>query len=143
LNTSADGKAAGVRPSARVAALLVAPVFAVAAVACSSEDDKPKTAAERMASGKKTYDSICAACHGKNLAGTPAGPSMLDPVFAPATHPDEAFYRAVENGVTAHGHFAKTTWGPMAALPTVSRDQVTNVIAYVRAQQRRAGVPGA
>lgn len=130
------------RPT-RFATLVVAPVIAMGAVACSSGEAAPKTQAERIAAGRSTFQSICAVCHGKNLRGTAAGPSMLDPVFAPATHPDSAFYDAVRNGVNAHGHFAKSTWGPMAALPTVSRDQVTSVIAYVRSEQRKAGLPGA
>ena len=124
-----------VRRSAAVLAALV-----VARGACGGADDVPKTAAERMSAGKATFESICAACHGRNLRGTAAGPSMLAPVFAPGTHPDSTFYVAVERGVSPHGHFEKSTWGPMPALPTLDHDDVTNVIAYVRAQQRAAGI---
>jgi mono/diheme cytochrome c family protein len=124
----------------RPAHVVVAAVAALVVEACGGGDGAPKTAAERAAAGEKTYVSICAACHGRDLRGTAAGPSMLAPVFAPATHPDSAFYDAVENGVTAHGHFEKSTWGPMPALPTVDHDDVTNVLTHVRARQRAAGV---
>jgi mono/diheme cytochrome c family protein len=121
---------------------LVPLVIALGAGACGGGDDTPKTAAQRVAAGEKTYQSICAACHGRDLRGTAAGPSMLAPTFAPDTHPDSAFYAAVDRGVAPHGHFEKSTWGSMPALPTVDRDDVTNVIAYVRAQQRAAGIGG-
>jgi mono/diheme cytochrome c family protein len=126
----------------RSAASLAALLIALAAGACGGADHAPKTAAERVAAGEKTYQSICAACHGRDLRGTAAGPSMLAPVFAPDTHPDSAFYAAVDHGVSPHGHFEKSTWGSMPALPTLDHDDVTSVIAYVRAQQRAAGVTG-
>ena len=121
-----------------VVVLVVALVVALAG--CGGGDDAPQTAAERVEAGRATYQSICAACHGADLGGTAAGPPMLAPVMAPDVHPDAAFYEAVANGVSPHGHFAKDTWGDMAALPTVDRDEVTNVIAYVRAEQRKAGI---
>jgi mono/diheme cytochrome c family protein len=127
-------------PVDRSAAVLAAVVVALVAGGCGGGDSAPKTAAERVAAGQKTYQSICAACHGRDLRGTAAGPSMLAPVFAPGTHPDSAFYAAVDNGVSPHGHFEKSTWGAMPALPTLDRDDLTNVIAYIRSQQRAAGI---
>jgi mono/diheme cytochrome c family protein len=114
--------------------------IALVAAACGGGDDAPKTPAERVTAGKGTFEAICAACHGRNLRGTAAGPSMLAPAFAPGTHPDSTFYAAVERGVSPHGHFEKSTWGSMPALPTLDHDDVANVIVYVRAQQRAAGV---
>jgi mono/diheme cytochrome c family protein len=122
--------------------LLFVPFAVALAVSCGGGDDTPKTAAERVAAGRETYQSVCASCHGADLGGTAAGPSMLEPVFAPATHPDAAFRDAVTKGVSPHGHFEKTTWGAMPALPTLDDDDIANVTAYVRSEQRKAGVAG-
>ena len=81
-------------------------------------------------------EATCAVCHGPDLQGTPMGPSFLDQIYAPGHHPDDAFRAAVRNGVQPH-HW---TFGPMPALPHVSDDDVEDIIAFVRREQRAAGI---
>lgn len=64
------------------------------------------------------------------------GPSFLSPIYAPDHHPDAAFRAAVANGVVPH-HWS---FGPMPPLPEVSEAEVEAIIAYVRDQQRCAGI---
>ena len=86
--------------------------------------------------GKQLYEQTCAACHGVDLAGTKTGPMFLSPIYAPNHHPDEAFYAAVVNGVRPH-HWK---FGLMPPQPSVSRQEVTAKVAYVRAEQQEAGI---
>jgi mono/diheme cytochrome c family protein len=81
-------------------------------------------------------EGTCATCHGASLEGTPMGPSFLDPIYAPGHHPDAAFHAAVRNGVQPH-HWA---FGPMPALPHLDDGDVDDIIAFVRKEQRAAGV---
>ena len=91
---------------------------------------------ELIAEGKQLYEQTCAACHGADLAGTKTGPPFLSPIYAPNHHPDEAFYAAVANGVRPH-HWK---FGLMPPQPSVSRQEVTAIIAYVRVEQQEAGI---
>lgn len=91
---------------------------------------------ELITEGKQLYEQTCAACHGVDLAGTKTGPPFLSPIYAPNHHPDEAFYAAVANGVRPH-HWR---FGLMPPQPSVSRQEVTAIIAYVRAEQQEAGI---
>lgn len=75
-------------------------------------------------------------CHGGDLKGTKTGPPFLSPVYAPNHHPDEAFYAAVANGVQPH-HWE---FGPMPAQPSVSPEDVAAIVAYIRAEQQKAGI---
>ncbi len=120
-----------------VCLVLAAPLAALAA--CGGGDVKPRTEAERVTAGARTYASLCATCHGANLRGTAMGPPMIDPVFASSRHPDAAFYDAVEKGVQPHGHF-NVNYGPMPPVLTLDRDDIANVIAFVRSVQRSAGI---
>jgi hypothetical protein len=64
------------------------------------------------------------------------GPSFLDPIYAPGHHPDESFFRAVENGVQPH-HW---DFGPMPPLSHLDRDDVEAIVAYVRSVQVENGI---
>jgi mono/diheme cytochrome c family protein len=89
-----------------------------------------------VAEGKTLYEETCAACHGMDLKGTDKGPPFLDQIYEPGHHPDDAFYAAVQNGVQPH-HW---NFGPMPRQGHVSTEDVTAIIAYVRAEQRAAGI---
>lgn len=91
---------------------------------------------ELIAEGKEYYEETCAACHGEDLRGTGTGPPFLSPIYAPDHHADESFYLAVENGAQPH-HW---DFGPMPPQPSVTEEEVTAIIAYVRAQQAEAGI---
>ncbi len=86
--------------------------------------------------GRQLYEGTCAACHGADLNGTDLGPPFLSPIYAPNHHADEAFQRAVLAGVQPH-HW---DFGPMPAVAGLSRDDVENIVAYVRTQQEAAGI---
>lgn len=116
--------------------LRLAPAAIVVAVlsACGggSESGDPAERGAALFRGEAT----CAVCHGPDLQGTPMGPSFLDPIYAPDHHPDAAFLAAVRNGVQPH-HWEL---GPMPALPHVDDDDVADIIAFVRREQRAAGI---
>ena len=121
-----------------ISILAVAFALAASVSACGGEDDPPDATdrSDLATRGKAAYEANCAACHGQDLEGTKAGPTFLDPIYAPDHHPDEAFQAAVENGVQPH-HWK---FGPMPPQPAVSSEQVQQIIAYVRSQQDAAGI---
>ncbi|PSJ44967.1 c-type cytochrome [Zobellella taiwanensis] len=88
------------------------------------------------AQGQATYGEYCASCHGADLRGTPKGPPFIHKVYEPSHHGDEAFYRAAANGVRAH-HWR---FGDMPPVEGISRDEVSDIIGYVREQQRQNGI---
>lgn len=118
----------------RLLRLGTAAVVAALLAACGggSESDDPAERGEALFLGEAT----CAVCHGRDLQGTPMGPSFLDQIYAPGHHPDAAFHAAVSNGVQPH-HWA---FGPMPALPHLDADDVDDIIAFVRREQRAAGI---
>jgi mono/diheme cytochrome c family protein len=98
---------------------------------------KPQRSPAQLArEGRELFESSCAACHGVNLKGTDDGPSFLDPIYAPNHHPDEAFYNAVKNGVQPH-HW---NFGAMPPQPRFTDADIEALVAYVRSEQREAGV---
>lgn len=86
--------------------------------------------------GRSLYGQACAVCHGQALEGTNAGPTFLDRIYAPWHHADIAFIFAVERGVRAH-HW---NFGNMAPVEGLSHEQVLAIIAFIREQQRAAGI---
>jgi mono/diheme cytochrome c family protein len=121
-----------VRPGLPLAVLL-----AVVLAACGG-GDSADTPAERIAAGERLYQgqATCATCHGPDLQGTPMGPPLLHEVYRPSHHPDAAFHAAVRNGVQPH-HW---DFGPMPPLEHLDEDEVDQIIAYVRAEQQKAGI---
>jgi len=79
--------------------------------------------------GEPLFNSHCA-------RGTAQGPSFLDKIYEPNHHADAAFYRAPELGVRAH-HW---NFGDMPKVPGVSREDLTQIISYVRWLQKEARV---
>lgn len=114
-----------------VAAALVLAVFAVA---CGGGDAEVEDAA--FSRGERLFANNCAACHGPAGVGTATGPPLVHVIYEPSHHPDEAFHQAVAQGVVAH-HWG---FGPMPAVPGLERDEIDDIIAYVRALQREAGI---
>lgn len=142
---------------AGVAALAVAVLFL--ATACPSDDAAPVPTATPTAAptteatptpteaaptaprfsgtdGRELYGQACAVCHGQALEGTNAGPTFLDRIYAPWHHADIAFIFAVERGVRAH-HW---NFGNMAPVEGLEHEQVLAIIAFIREQQRAAGI---
>lgn len=89
-----------------------------------------------VAAGEELFVASCAVCHGLDLRGSPTGPPFLVPTYAPNHHGDEAFQRAAAFGTPAH-HWG---FGDMAPIPGLSRDDVSQIIEYVRSVQEAEGV---
>lgn len=88
------------------------------------------------ADGAALFANHCASCHGADLQGTATGPPLLHEYYVPSHHPDESFMRAIRSGVAPH-HW---DFGPMPPVPALDEGEARAVIAYVREQQRRAGI---
>lgn len=86
--------------------------------------------------GKTLYENNCAACHGADLKGTDKGPPFLHRIYEPSHHADLAFQLAAKNGVRAH-HWR---FGDMKPVPAVTPDDVAHITAYIRSEQRKAGI---
>ncbi len=86
--------------------------------------------------GKVLFRAQCSRCHGKAAKGTDQGPPLIHKFYHPNHHADLAFYWAVKDGTKQHHwHF-----GDMPPIANVSPQQVGHIIAYVRRQQRKAGI---
>lgn len=89
------------------------------------------------AAGKAAYGTFCADCHGDGATGIEgAGPPFLHPIYKPGHHGDQAFLLAPLQGVRAH-HWR---YGDMPPVEGVGRDDLTAILAYVRALQRENGI---
>jgi mono/diheme cytochrome c family protein len=95
----------------------------------------PRLSAQASA-GKTAFDANCAQCHGVNASGTTLGPPLLHDTYNPGHHADEAFYRAVRQGVTQH-HWP---FGNMPPLPQVTDAQLPMIVRYVRELQVANGI---
>ena len=89
-----------------------------------------------VAAGEELYLANCAACHGTDLRGSAAGPPLLDDVYEPSHHGDAAFRLAIERGVQPH-HW---DFGPMPAIGGLTDQDVDDIIAHVRVEQRAVGI---
>ena len=87
--------------------------------------------------GRGLYAAHCALCHGGDLKGTRTGPPLLGAVYRPGHHADAAFLVAMHRGSPQH-HW---NFGPMAPVPGLTDAQVASITAFVRAEQRAAGIP--
>lgn len=124
-----------------IALSLAITLSAIGIVGCAGQ--APVTAPEVTAktpseflTGESLYNTSCAKCHGQRGAGTDEGPPMLDQTYAPNHHADGAFYLAVERGVNPH-HWR---FGRMPPIEGLSRDDVAEIIGYVRWLQQAAGI---
>jgi cytochrome c len=100
-----------------------------------SEFNIPVQDPDLVAEGDPLYRASCAACHGGDLRGTEFGPSQLSVVYQPGHHSDESYISAMANGVPAH-HW---DFGDMAAVPNLSQEDMSRIIAFVRENQRIEG----
>ena len=114
-------------------ALTVAGVTVLMA-ACGGSSGESDGAAD-LELGKTRYSGACAMCHGADLRGTSRGPSQLSKIYEPSHHPDEAYRRAVKNGVRQH-HW---NFGDMPSLPEMPDDAIEAIIAYIRSEQQKQG----
>jgi len=86
--------------------------------------------------GKTLFQQHCASCHGVTIRGTDQGPPLIHHTYRPQHHADQTFHWAVKGGVKQHHwHF-----GNMPAQRHVSPEMAGDIIAYVRREQRKAGI---
>jgi mono/diheme cytochrome c family protein len=86
--------------------------------------------------GQIAFEASCAVCHGKNAAGTDRGPPLVNDIYNPGHHADEAFYRAAKQGVPQH-HWS---YGNMPRRPEVTDGQLIAIVRYVRELQQANGI---
>ncbi|MGB0505538.1 MAG: c-type cytochrome [Pikeienuella sp.] len=86
--------------------------------------------------GRKTFNAICAECHGQDAMGGDGGPPLIHKIYEPSHHADGSFYLAAARGVQAH-HWG---FGDMPPQPGVTQAQMTEIIGFVRAAQRQNGI---
>lgn len=89
-----------------------------------------------LESGEALFGEHCQQCHGEAARGSDQGPPLVHKIYEPSHHADFAFLRAVQFGVAAH-HWR---FGNMAPVSGVTRQQVTEIVEYVRWLQRDAGI---
>ena len=90
---------------------------------------KRETLSQLAIAGKELYQIRCSGCHGNDAKGSPAGPSLLHPVYRSVTRRD--FHRAISEGVPAQRwHF-----GDMPASPDLSFNDIEFIARYVRELQ--------
>jgi len=95
----------------------------------------PKLSPEAGA-GEAVFVAQCAGCHGRNAVGSDKGPSLIDPIYRPAHHGDFSFVRAVTLGVPQH-HWL---FGAMPAQAQMTREQIDQIVTYIREIQRANGI---
>jgi len=109
-------------------------------VACDSSEPKLATGGDpvptEFQAGETTFNANCAACHGKQAAGTDHGPPLVHKIYEPHHHGDQAFQLAAANGVRAH-HWE---FGNMPKVEGVTPGDVDQIVKYVRWLQRQAGI---
>lgn len=129
----------------RIGRLTLVLVPLVGLAACEKPD--PQKVRERLhlpgpdfvadiARGKQLFAANCARCHGVAGRGTDQGPPLVDQTYRPSHHGDLVFHMAVKNGARQH-HWG---FGDMPPVPGLSPEDVGHIIAYVRAEQRKAGI---
>lgn len=122
--------------------LLLALVVLVSFNACASSPDAGSVeagddaASEVTARGRELFAANCAACHGASGTGTTSGPPLVHIIYEPSHHGDEAFYRAVREGVTPH-HW---DFGPMPPVSGLTDADIAAIVGYIREQQLAAGI---
>jgi mono/diheme cytochrome c family protein len=116
--------------------IVVTAVFGL--VACGSDPASrpagPRTADE--ARGAQLFAANCAVCHGPVGDGTAAGPPLVHVIYEPSHHGDASFLFAVQRGVQPH-HWQ---FGPMPPVAGLDDTDVADIVAWVRARQREAGI---
>ncbi|KAA3628290.1 MAG: cytochrome c [Proteobacteria bacterium] len=100
-----------------------------------SEEVLRKLSRQALA-GRPAFDNFCASCHGGAAEGTKQGPPLVHKTYNPGHHADEAFTRAVRNGVKQH-HWR---FGDMPARPEVSDGEIPKIVSYVRELQEASGI---
>lgn len=97
----------------------------------------PDSLSAQAQMGERAFQAVCAACHGDNATGRMnMGPPLVHKIYEPGHHGDFAFQMAVDRGVQSH-HWR---FGDMPPQKGLTRSDVANIVAYVRALQVANGI---
>lgn len=115
----------------RVSLVIVAILFSilVSTQALASSPLKSKA-------GEELYNKRCSICHGSAGTGSAMGPPLVHKIYEPGHHGDGSFYMAVTRGVRSH-HW---NFGNMPPVKGVTKEEVADIIKYIRTLQREAGI---
>lgn len=86
--------------------------------------------------GAGLFDKYCAACHGAGGLGSDKGPPLIHKIYESGHHGDISFFYAASKGVAAH-HWQ---FGNMPPVAGITPQEVAHIVAYVRKEQRAAGI---
>lgn len=86
--------------------------------------------------GMAVFDGNCAQCHGEGAIGSERGPPLVHAIYEPGHHGDAAFRRAIRLGSPQH-HWQ---FGDMPPVEGLTESEIEEIVAYVRALQRAAGI---
>jgi mono/diheme cytochrome c family protein len=101
-----------------------------------SKNKQPPRFVPNLAQGERLYVEHCSLCHGKQGRGTHQGPPLVHEYYKPSRLPDLEFYTVVKKGAQPR-HWR---YGPMPPAKDLTSNNVVHIIAYVRQEQRRAGI---
>ncbi len=89
-----------------------------------------------LAEGERHFNEMCQPCHGRFGTGEGLGPPLIDTLYTGSRFSDQDFQRAVAIGVKQkHWKF-----GDMPRITRATMSNVSQIAAYVRWVQERAGV---
>lgn len=97
------------------------------------DSDPPGTASYApVDEGRLAFAEECAGCHGRLAEGSARGPALISPAYSRSSLDDEAFLRAVREGVPARGAPHQS----MPAFPDLSDQRLARMLTFVREIQR-------
>lgn len=97
----------------------------------------PATLSENASIGARLFEAKCLSCHGANAQGQAGvAPPLVHKIYEPSHHGDEAFQRAVDQGVRAH-HWR---FGDMPPVQGLSRGDVAMIVINIREIQIANGI---
>lgn len=86
--------------------------------------------------GQLVFNTNCASCHGINARGGTGGPPLIHNIYNPGHHSNEAFVRAVRNGVQQH-HWQ---FGNMPPQKQVAFGDMVFLLKFIRQVQQQNGI---
>jgi mono/diheme cytochrome c family protein len=118
------------------ATIAVTPIYSLADHKPYHVDVQVPELSDRLAKGQKVFNVNCGGCHGINGAGSTSGPPLIHDIYNPGHHGNNAFIRAMQNGVRSH-HWP---FGDMPAQKQMGLGDMMHVIRFIRETQDHNGI---
>ena len=115
---------------------IVFAVFGTSGLDAFDEGASSPSAFSATEAGRIVFAEQCVVCHGRLAEGTGRGPGLIHPDYSPARLDDDAFRRAVHQGVPPRRRGATG----MSAIASVSARDVDQVLVFLRGLQRERGI---